>query len=546
MKKSDSPYKCKQTLGRAVKRKAVIQHLANQAGLTSDRSDRARSRNSSRLSDETVTKVKNFYNSDVASWQSPQKKDVVKTKDGTLVARRFLLMTLKEAHRLFMIETDISISFSKFASLRPSYIKLNRKLPHNVCVCKQHHTFQTWVNVLNEITQSKYPKSTKDSLKMIVCDIDDTACMMKPCDCILSVKNNIMQEKLDMITQPFEMWNDSEKVTVADWTYNDVLEHLVDMLPSFKKHCFTKWSQDKLFFSLKSNITPEMAIVQVDFAQNYLVQEQDATQQFHFTNNTQISIFTALVWLKNKRQSFALVSDVTEHTKFTVFVYVRFLLLWLKEHSEISTVSFFSDGAASQFKQRYWLFLYTQLLKENDLLGDWNFFPTSHGKGVVDGVGGLVKSMVSRAVCSRRSVARNASQFCAIVRDSDTQISCSEITSAEVEKMRPNLQLLLDGVCEIKNLQTIHCVKYRDSGLIEIAENNDSKPELIRIKAIDEISPLTDSPDSEMQITSHGAFCPNDWITAIFDDAWYPGIIRSVSSNHFLEISFLKIVGKNK
>ena len=72
--KSDSPYKCKQTLGRAVKRKAVIQHLANQAGLTSDRSDRARSRNSSRLSDETVTKVKNFYNSDVASWQSPRKK----------------------------------------------------------------------------------------------------------------------------------------------------------------------------------------------------------------------------------------------------------------------------------------------------------------------------------------------------------------------------------------------------------------------------------------------------------------------------------------
>ena len=43
---------------------------------------------------------------------------------------------------------------------------------------------------------------------------------------------------------------------------------------------------------------------------------------------------------------------------------------------------FFSDGAASQFKQRFTLCEITQLEKD----WSWNFFATGHGKGAVDGM----------------------------------------------------------------------------------------------------------------------------------------------------------------
>ena len=156
-----------------------------------------------------------------------------------------------------------------------------------------------------------------------------------------------------------------------------------------------------------------------------------------------------------------------------------------------------------------------------------------------------MKSMVFTAVSSRRSVARNSSQFCVIVQNSDAKIVCSEITPAEIENVRPNLQRLVDGVSEVKKMQFIHCVRHRDVGVVEIAENNDRKSEFLRIKATDASSVSGDYQDSEIQITSHVSFSPNEWTTAIFDDSCYSGIIRSVCSNYLeLEISFLKIVGK--
>jgi len=58
----------------------------------------------------------------------------------------------------------------------------------------------------------------------------------------------------------------------------------------------------------------------------------------------------------------------------------------------------FNDGPTSQFKQRflfsnlhYWEQAYEISIK-------WNFFATSQGKGVVDGIGGTVKRMVWRNI----------------------------------------------------------------------------------------------------------------------------------------------------
>jgi len=49
-------------------------------------------------------------------------------------------------------------------------------------------------------------------------------------------------------------------------------------------------------------------------------------------------------------------------------------------------VQFFSDGAASQFKQKF-LFIDLTSLKEEYKFDTvmWNFFATRHGKGAVDG-----------------------------------------------------------------------------------------------------------------------------------------------------------------
>ena len=66
----------------------------------------------------------------------------------------------------------------------------------------------------------------------------------------------------------------------------------------------------------------------------------------------------------------------------------------------IEQLDVFTDGASSQFKQR---FLFSNLYaweQEHGFKIKWYYFATSHGKGVVDGIGGTVKRAVWRHVRS--------------------------------------------------------------------------------------------------------------------------------------------------
>ena len=52
-----------------------------------------------------------------------------------------------------------------------------------------------------------------------------------------------------------------------------------------------------------------------------------------------------------------------------------------------------SHGAASQFKNKCTMQYASKMAMEENILLEWNYFSTSHGKGVVDGIGGTLKKM---------------------------------------------------------------------------------------------------------------------------------------------------------
>ena len=67
--------------------------------------------------------------------------------------------------------------------------------------------------------------------------------------------------------------------------------------------------------------------------------------------------------------------------------------------------------AASQFKNRCTLSNFCFLSKDFGLQGEWFFFATSHGKGVVDGVGAVVKRAVWSQVKQRKAEISDARDF---------------------------------------------------------------------------------------------------------------------------------------
>ena len=99
------------------------------------------------------------------------------------------------------------------------------------------------------------------------------------------------------------------------------------------------------------------------------------------------------------KESFAIVSDHLNHTKEAVYTFMTYLFNHLAtKNPQIKTINIFSNGAISQFKQRY---LFSNLHEWETDFGVqlvWNFFATSHGKGAVDGIGGTLKRSVWRVV----------------------------------------------------------------------------------------------------------------------------------------------------
>ena len=70
----------------------------------------------------------------------------------------------------------------------------------------------------------------------------------------------------------------------------------------------------------------------------------------------------------------------------------------------------FSDGPSSQFKNKCIAHFLHTLNKIVPI--QWNYFATSHGKGVVDGIVGTLKRLVSNAVMTGKSpVVADAKSF---------------------------------------------------------------------------------------------------------------------------------------
>ena len=103
-------------------------------------------------------------------------------------------------------------------------------------------------------------------------------------------------------------------------------------------------------------------------------------------------MFTVHVWISTDvHESYVIISDDLQHTKLSVHYYMSSLIQEVTgKHASITEIAVFADGASSQFKQRYFFSNINNWEKKFGVALSWHFFATSHGKGVVDGIGGCV------------------------------------------------------------------------------------------------------------------------------------------------------------
>ena len=133
-------------------------------------------------------------------------------------------------------------------------------------------------------------------------------------------------------------------------------------------------------------------------------------------SNEMITLFTAVVYLRDHQgdlqfKSFAVVSDELSQDKSSVYSFNSAILTEVKKETKVNKVHYWSDSAASQFKNRY--NLSSVLFHQEDFGSEasWSFFEIAHGKGPCDGIGEEVKRAVWRSILQSNAVVTSAEEF---------------------------------------------------------------------------------------------------------------------------------------
>ncbi|CAF2082641.1 unnamed protein product [Rotaria magnacalcarata] len=210
---------------------------------------------------------------------TPGKRDCITVRENGIrvkYQKRFLLFNIREVHQLFVQDNPgASISRSSFAEFRPTYVLPKKTLAHRICICVTHENVNLLLKAL-----SGHVQGLTNSLNTFL-------------------SKSILQ----------------------------CVKQLKDKTPSYLRHVYIKRKQSQYFEDIKTNARDNTVVCQVDYAENFAMDNQDQIQSAHWGKKF-VSIFTAYAWFGGSGgdgQSFGLVSNSITHNLFdsSVFRYLK-------------------------------------------------------------------------------------------------------------------------------------------------------------------------------------------------------------------------------
>lgn len=500
----------------------------------------------------TVALIKEFFQNDEVSRQMPGKKDYVSLqKDGKRVhVQKFLILsTLREIYVLFKERyPHLRIGISKFCELRPKHCVLpGSSGTHSVCVCTIHQNAKLVMAQckLPELTNCELPiKTYKDVTSNIICKVPTSECYFANC------VNCPGSDDLKVRFQEAFQLNSIENVSFKQWMQIDnkcvletitkpteeFLDYLFESLPKLLRHSFIATQQSSYLRLLKENLPENQCIVLCDFAENYAFVLQDSAQGFHW-NNAQATIHPFVTYYIDEKTkklahlSLVIISDCMVHDTVAVHLFQRLMVDFLKQNlpHKPEKLIYFSDGAASQYKNKSNFLNLCHHEKDFGIKAEWNFFASSHGKNACDGVGGTVKRLA--AFASLRMVYNDQimtpRQLYDWAKDNIANISFLYSTTDEYEAEGKTLKSRFEAARTIKGTQQFHSYSPVNETTVLVKSYSFSEESSVEIVS-------ADHTDDDLDINDIVGF-----VTCQYSDKWWLGCVLGIEGDE-VKISFLE------
>ena len=157
----------------------------------------------------------------------------------------------------------------------------------------------------------------------------------------------------------FKQWVSVDRSTLETFTMptDEFVDKFCEKLKLLRPHSFLAVQQASFYQECKSTLQPGELLVTGDFSENYAFVLQDAAQGFHW-NNSQATIHPFVAYYVEFGElhhiSYVVISDCLHHDSIAVYLFQKkFIAHILKLFSSPpQKICYFSDGAASQYKNR--------------------------------------------------------------------------------------------------------------------------------------------------------------------------------------------------
>lgn len=183
-------------------------------------------------------------------------------------------------------------------------------------------------------------------------------------------------------------------------TVETFIKNITAELPDILKHDFIADAQSKYLNEVKESLGHGEFLVTLDFSENYSFHVQNAIQSQHWSKD-QASLHVYVIYYKEnnvlRHLNFVVFSEYENHDATGVNLYNSKMIKFLKRKfgaRNVKKLIYFSDGAGSQYKNKFNFLNLLYHEKDFKIKAEWHFFATAHGKGACDGIGGCVKKML--------------------------------------------------------------------------------------------------------------------------------------------------------
>ena len=197
----------------------------------------------------------------------------------------------------------------------------------------------------------------------------------------------------------------SRKVILVD-TFQTFLKGVITDVAQLVGHLHRAHMQYKGFKEVRQSaqINPDEVVLQIDWAENARVrQANEESSAYYFEDH--ISIHAKYSWSAEGKQSWAAISDHTDHKAPATIVSFKSILNEFVNISRKNKITIVSDSPTKQYRNKtifYYMKRFVQSFKDVEF--KWIFLEAGHGKGIPDGIGATVKKAIKNIVAKNPSV----------------------------------------------------------------------------------------------------------------------------------------------